>query len=317
MSGNAPSGSLNANYSKSKQYSSATQKPILSDQWTGSFDRATGNMNAGGYTPDQATGSDWIRNNLNTNPVGTQRGVTNQYINDVQGAIGDINMNGLNQFATGAARQADYAGDVTAKTGAGFMDAYKNPYQTDVIDASIADYNAGADRALSGMRAGRDAAGAFGDRAAIQDAVFNADANRGLGSLVSGLRSQGFTTAAGLGMQDSNRDLTAGMSNQSARAQNNQFNVNAGYQGDQQRIGAYNDIVRNGLSAAGLSQQQFNNIVNENGVNTDAAKALFNAGSISQSQLNQILQLSGEANGNQIDSRGGSSSKSKGGSVGT
>jgi hypothetical protein len=110
-------------------------------------------------------------------------------------------------------------GDVSARQGAEYMNAYLNPYLRDVVDTSLADYDVGVDRQAAQNRARRDAASAFGDRAALADAVFSADSSRGRGSLASGLRSQAFNTAASFGMQDSDRILEAERVNQQVALQ--------------------------------------------------------------------------------------------------
>jgi len=290
-----------------------TQRPILSGEYTDALNRARGNLNPGGYTADQATGVDFLRSNMVNNPVQGATTSANDYLLQSQNNYGFLNSQ-IAPFTTAPARQlgdaqlADYAGDIAAQGGYDFISKYNDPWQKDVIDSSIADYNVNADRALSGMRAGRDAAGAFGDRAAIADAVFQADSTRGLGSLVGGLRSQGFNTAAGFGQQDANRFLSAAQSNQSARAQNNQFNANmldtrdkfnvdAGYRGDQQALQANEMVGQNVRSAADLQQQRLNNIIAADGIDVQKAQALFQAGSISQEQLNQILQTLAATNG--------------------
>ena len=77
----------------------------------------------------------------------------------------------------------------------------------------------GVDRQAAQNRARRDAGSAFGDRAAIADAVYSADSNRGRGSMSANLRSDAFNTAANFGMQDSNRFLEADRSNQQTALQ--------------------------------------------------------------------------------------------------
>jgi hypothetical protein len=110
-------------------------------------------------------------------------------------------------------------GNIAARQGADLMSAYLNPYLRDVVDTSLADYDVGVDRQAAQSRARRDAAAAFGDRAAVADAVFAADSNRGRGALAAGLRSQAFNTAAGFGMQDTDRFFEADRTNQNVAVQ--------------------------------------------------------------------------------------------------
>lgn len=144
---------------------------------------------------------------------------------------------------------------VLARTGGALAQGYYNPFLQDVVNASIADYNANAERTLSAMRQGRDAAGAFGDRAAIADAVYQADATRGLGATVSGLRSQAFDTAQGFGQAEANRLLSADMANAGNLLNNRQFNVNALNQNAKFNADALNETARFNAGALNQSTQ--------------------------------------------------------------
>jgi hypothetical protein len=167
---------------------------------------------------------------------------TNAAVTSAMGTMGQLSQRQAPQFAayqtlTGdqaaaqsmqaaqmqaAQMQAAQVGDVAniaARQGADYMNSYMNPYLQQVVDTSLADYDVGVDRQSAQNRARRDAGSAFGDRAAIADAVFSADSNRGRGSLSANLRSDAFNTAANFGMQDSSRFLEADRSNQQVALQ--------------------------------------------------------------------------------------------------
>jgi hypothetical protein len=335
----------------------STAMPILSEEWKKTFGNAVSNLNSNGATAQQQPALDYFANNMGHSAASLLQGPagapnidsnnaaiqwTNHFVNaNVNPAIQSIANNAYKPFVHQAVRQQDPAAQANAalsanapsinsQTGASFMNAYKNPWDQEVINASAADYNVNADRSLNSMRAGRDASGAFGDRAAIADAVFQADAARGLGSMVSGLRQQGFNTAVGFGQQDANRFLSADQSNASnvlannqfnASAQNaanqfnanalndrNQFNVNAGYQGDQQRMQAGGNLINAVGQMAANAQQALNNTMAGNeanmqanlaaqGLNMDAANALMMGGGMTQDQLVQLANLAQAANG--------------------
>jgi hypothetical protein len=122
---------------------------------------------------------------------------------------------------TAGVEAAQVAGvnDIRARQGADYMNTYMNPYLNQVVDTSLSDYDVGVDRQAAQNRARRDASSAFGDRAAIADAVFSADSNRGRASTASNLRSQAFNTSAAFGMQDSDRFLDADRTNQQVALQ--------------------------------------------------------------------------------------------------
>jgi len=81
--------------------------------------------------------------------------------------------------------------------------SYMSPYQTQVIDASLADYDAQAAKSRLGLGAQAVSGGAFGGgRHGIAEAEFDALSNRGRGTLQSGLRQSGFQEARGARQQD-------------------------------------------------------------------------------------------------------------------
>jgi hypothetical protein len=97
------------------------------------------------------------------------------------------------------------------------LNSYFNPYQQEVIDTSAADFDhqASLDHAQRGLDIMRS--GAFGGSGAALTQSMGDDASqRARASLLSGLRTQGFNTAAGLSGQDADRRQQAGAANLSA-----------------------------------------------------------------------------------------------------
>lgn len=310
--------------SSSSEY--GTRTPLLSDDWKKAFANASGALNPGGYTADQQTGVDWARNNLTNSPVQGAASAANAgsqgSLTSLQNAIGGYNyIAGKGPYQLGAAPTENYVGDVTAAPGANFASQYYNPFQKNVIDTSVNDYNTNVDRTQNAMRAGRDAAGAFGDRSAVADAVYHGDASRGLGSLVSGLYQQGFNTAQGYGQQDASRQLLADQGNQSTRQGVNTRNsglldsrerANIGYQqnDDALKLTALSGIRATELEKQGISQDILKNVITADGIDADKAHALFSAGQISQDQLAAILQAAQAGNGSSFtDNKSGKSNE--------
>lgn len=308
------SGSVENTNKDSNTYGDNT--PILSDDWLKSFQNYQGNLNSGGANAGQQQGTDWLSSNIGpTSAVNVGTAATNNTL----GNFNNMNLGVADQykaFSNQYVPQASYSGDVTAGTGAGAMGAYKNPWDNDVINASVNDYNANTDRTLNGMRAGRDASGAFGDRAAVADAVYQGDATRGLGSLVSGLRQTGFNTQAGLGQQDASRTLLADQGNQSARDQTSQFNANADLAGRGQQLQGIAGQQSAIAQATGVSQQYLQNIVTADGVDMNKANALVNSGAITQAQLQQIVDLATSGNGSSYTQNSSSNSTTVGAKAG-
>lgn len=231
------------------------------------------------------------------------------------------------------------AGSVNAGTGAAAMGAYQTPLNTDYVNASLADYDAGAARGFNALRAGN--ADAFGNkRTGIAEGQFMADAARGRGALSANTRLNAFNTAAGYGQTDANRAAAVEAANAdralNASQFNNNFNFNrevtdAGlaYQGDQSRDSAANNLLasqttganaRNAYVAAGspLLGQTGTNYGNTTGSTTGSSSNTSNMTSTLENLVNSFgINLgaeSGSGSGSSSGTKSGSSS-SKGGGV--
>jgi hypothetical protein len=93
------------------------------------------------------------------------------------------------------------------KTAAGMVgpqayQAYMSPYQQDVIDTTLREFDVQAQRGLPGLRAQQVAAGAFGQgRGAVQEAVYQSESDRNRAALQAQLLQQGFGQAQQLSQQ--------------------------------------------------------------------------------------------------------------------
>ena len=109
-------------------------------------------------------------------------------------------------FLSKAGTAADAATGLTgtgAGTGAGSIQSYMSPYQQQVIDATMADYDAQAKKSRLGLGAQAVSGGAFGSgRHGIAEAEFDALSNRGRASQLANLRQTGFQNAAQRRQQD-------------------------------------------------------------------------------------------------------------------
>lgn len=185
-----------------------------------------------------------------------------------------------------------FAQQVAAQRGAGFMSDYQNPYMTDEVDASLADYDRGADEARTALRAAT--AGAFGNkRTGVAEGQFGADSALDRAKLAADLRAGGFNTAASLGMQDANRALAADQSNQSAALQAAMANQASGLQAalaNQARgLEAATANQASGLQAAMANQARDLEAATTNAANRQAAQE-FNATLQTQRDMFDIEQ---------------------------
>lgn len=142
---------------------------------------------------------------------------------------------------------------VGARQGAAFMDAYQNPYEQDVIDATLADFDNQAGRTRAAQQAQSAATGAFGgSRNAIREAMIEDDLSRARATTAGNLRRDGFVTAAQLGMSDADRELSANATNAGISADMARAQAQLEQQASLTNFGAAQDNARFG---AQLDQQ--------------------------------------------------------------
>jgi hypothetical protein len=80
--------------------------------------------------------------------------------------------------------------------------AYMSPYQQDVIQSTLQEFDVQAQRGLPGLRAQQVAQGAFGQgRGAVQEAVYQSESDRNRAALQAQLLQQGFGQAQQLAGQ--------------------------------------------------------------------------------------------------------------------
>ena len=133
-----------------------------------------------------------------------------------------------------------------------YMGEYLTPYLNDVVDATMADFdaNAGEVRAAQAAAAARN--GAFGgSRYGIQEAATEGELARGRASTAAGLRADAYNFAGQMGMGDANRFADVSKYNASLGTQTNI--ANAGFRNDASAFGAN---ARNQASQFNAGQQE-------------------------------------------------------------
>ena len=102
-----------------------------------------------------------------------------------------------------------------AATGPTGYQSYMSPYQQDVIDATLGEYDIQAQRGLGAIADQAIASGAFGGgREGVQRAEYMSNSDRNRAALQSGLLQQGFGQANQLAQQDYLNQLNLGTSQQ-------------------------------------------------------------------------------------------------------
>ena len=106
-------------------------------------------------------------------------------------------------YLTKAGTAADAMSGLTGPMTTQQLTDYMSPYQQQVIDATMADYDAQAAKSRLGLGAQAVSGGAFGSgRHGIAEAEFDALSNRGRTSMLADLRQRGFQQASSARQQD-------------------------------------------------------------------------------------------------------------------
>jgi hypothetical protein len=241
--------------------------PAFRDAFFNNLNRSSGVANQlsarefADFTGDQQAGFDIARQFASPTSAGMQ--------NVASGSSAIQSTLGYQPTMVGG-QQAARAGvqNLQAQSGAQNMQQYMNPFQQDVVDVALGDIE--RSRQMQQMQGSAQAqrAGAFGgSRQGVAEALTNEAALREAGRTSAQLRSQGFETAAGLGMQDAARQLQAQSANQGVdmsleqanaqlRQQADFANQQAGLQGAQQRIQAGSQLADVGALTQNLGFTQ-------------------------------------------------------------
>jgi hypothetical protein len=238
---------------------------------------------ANGLNSLQSGAANWYQNAL-ANPDPANLGLSMGYMDDAlrnrtAPTLANLAASGNPAYATPA--------DVVAQQGSQYMDAYRNPFEDQVVQSALSDLDRkyGSTRNQSNMQ--QAAAGAFGGgRQGIREAAMADDYLRTVGATSGGLRAAGFNTAAGLGMQDANRSLTADTFNNQQQQNRSMFDANLGMQYNAQRDSLAGQLANLGAMNLGIGQ--------------DLAGGMFDMGGQGQNQnlnwLSQFAPLFGTQN---------------------
>ena len=149
------------------------------------------------------------------------------YLSDLQKAVGDFKTTDLGnimgrQFVAGPGALTTQAEGLASGlggfepflqqaqnlTGPTAYQAYMSPYQQDVIDTTLAEFDVQAQKGLPSLAAQAVSAGAFGGgREGVQRAEYQAASDRNRAALQAQLLGQGFSQAQNLAQQDFLRNI--------------------------------------------------------------------------------------------------------------
>lgn len=290
----------------------ADGKPVVVNPSVVGLTKASTDL--GGLNKQLVVNNDYWKNR-SLMPSATSRGATAQGVN-----------------ATASTVAAPTA--ITSHTAASAVEPYSALYGRELIDPSLAAMDYGTSRAFSALDARTAGAGGFANsRSGLGYSDLGTQSALERGQLAAQLRNLGLTSALGFATGDVTRQQTADTQNvenvmgigkfnadktqensqfnatqgqdinkfnADKTQQNDQFNVNAGITQQAGRDAANAASEDNITKQAGLTKDQAALLVTANGINVDAANAMFQAGTITQDQLTKILQLAQSANGQNL-----------------
>lgn len=116
---------------------------------------------------------------------------------------------------------------------------YLNPYLSDVVDASAADFDAHAGQVRAQQALDLAGSGAFGGSgAALTQSMTEGELARSRASTLSGLRTHAYDTALNAAAGDAERATQARIANANLALQDRAQKVGLGFQGQQQQLAA-------------------------------------------------------------------------------
>ncbi len=342
--------------------------PVIPQEWMDFFNGLRGQFGEGGMTDDQRIGMNYLMGELGGPDIGADAaslitGGVNPALQSIAGQygalnggrsqkFGDIGMgygteaadlirSGVNPALQGIAMRMAGSADrdyslgaagpgVDAKSGAAFSDAYRNPFESQVVGSTMAALDQERAKIANRNKAAAAAGGALGSGGlAIQQAQTDSDYLDNVARTIGDLRSRGFETAQQFGQSDASRKLAGDttnvgiglqrdLANQSGRIQSNRDTMDAlrntsslvQQQGDNAtRMADYGlNLGQYGLASdanaranlggmADLVQGQGNNALSVAGLGFDnsrnkqgIASNIFNSGSAGIDQLLNYLR---------------------------
>jgi hypothetical protein len=300
---------------KTTENVNTTTKPVISEPYSTSFQNFTGQIDdfmASDPTKYVAPASEL--QNLAFEQA-KNLGAGNEHIGKASGYAAQaanapaskVSLQGYQAPKLGAA--STYAGATLAdpRLIAQYMDAYRNPYTGQVIDATMAEFDeyAGSQRARMAADAAKTAAFG-GSRYGIAEGQMEGELARGRASTIANLLDRSFMNAAQLGSVDAGAanqyglhqaDLRqqAGLANMGAR---NQFALTqAGLNADAAQFGA-NAANQQSMANASLLEQQYQRALAAAGIETNLGQL---AGSQELAQLGAVAELGGVQRGIQSE----------------
>jgi len=277
-----------------------TQASVLPQQYVSQLGQDYGQQLAG-LTSIPLDTSTFVPQVAGQDPMQTQAAsLAASGVGGYQPYLGQAATQGTQAISTlgGVSPYISAAGQLTgtgAGTGAGSVASYMSPYQQQVIDATLAEYDIQAQKGLGAIGTAAVGAGAYGGgRHGIAEAEYQSQSDRQRALLQAGMLQQGFGQAQQARQQDLMNQLTLGGA-QAGLAQG-QLGMGTYQQGLAQLAPqlAGGDIGT--LSQmGGIQQQQAQNVLNaQQQANQMAAMEPYQRMGVYGSGVGQLAQMPGQ-----------------------
>ena len=185
--------------------------------------------------------------------------------------------------------QARASGASAARIRQDRIDALRNPYEDAVVDATLADFDANAERTRAQQAAQAAGAGAFGgSRFGVREAVTEGELARARAAQQAGLLADSYNFAAGLANEDAGRQQQANITNAQLGTQASLANADMGMRGILANMGALNEAGQ--FNADAFNRQSLANAGMTNDARAFGADA-GNRASLQNAQLGTSVNL--------------------------
>jgi len=166
-----------------------------------------------------------------------------------------------------------------APTAASQMGNYTNPYESQVVQATLRDIGGAQQQAMNQIGQQASAAGAFGgSRHGIAEAESNKAFNQQALDAAARMRSQGFNTAIGASQFDVGNQMNVNAANVGAINAAQQQNIANQMAGNQARLGAAQQMAGLGQQSFGYGQAIQNQQMQQGAMQRNLMQQLINAG---------------------------------------
>ena len=265
-----------------------TQAATLAGQGVGSYAPFLSSAGQAGTAAGSALGT-----------AGTTLGTAGTELSGAGTALGTAGttLGGVQNYLTAAGTAGTGTGAGAAGT-AGSIASYMSPYQQQVIDASLANYDTQVAAQRSGVtqKAGLGTVGNLDSgRFGVQLGAFDAQSQRDRALIEAGFLNQGYGQAAGARQQDFTNQLGLGQGQLGlGQAQANVAGQQAGFAGQRAAIGQQQAGLASGQVGLGQFQQGLGGATQDFGLQD--VSSLGQIGSVQQAQAQAQLNATQEAN---------------------